>query len=44
MKNGQQVLLLWCDGVGSILGAPGHRFGPCPGTVAQGSGLAAAVT
>ena len=37
-------ILLWCNGISSILGVLGCPFDPWPGTVGQGSGVAAAAT
>ena len=35
-------LLMWHSRISGVLGAPGHRFDPQPGTVGQGFGVAAA--
>ena len=38
-----QEFLLWCKGIGAVLGALGHRFDPWPGTVGWVSGIATAL-
>ena len=43
LKKQLKEFLLWHDRTSSILGALGQEFNPWPGTVGQGSGIAAAV-